>query len=173
MDLEVSACRSSLFFVLTVYNGMPKEPILRIKEIAEPIIKQEGLFLVDVEIKHAKLMEVWILVDSETGGVSIDVCSKISREIGFLVETEEVFGGAYRLNVSSPGIGRPLTDRRQFKKNKGRTAKVKLESEGEYSTIEGVLENVDEKELVLLTGKDEHKIIDFDSLVEIKIIPKI
>lgn len=169
----MSAVRSSLFFVLVGKKQMPKEPGLRIKEIAEPLVIQEDLFLVDVEIKHAKLLEVWVLVDSETGGVNVDVCSKISRELGFLIDAEEIFNGSYRLNVSSPGLGRPLTDRRQYVKNIGRTAKVKFESEGEYSTAEGVLEDVKETELVLLTGKDERKIIDFDQLVEIKIIPKI
>ncbi|MEX0649013.1 MAG: ribosome maturation factor [Balneolaceae bacterium] len=173
MNLEVSAGRSSLFFIHVVDKGMSEAPEIRIKEIAEPIIKQEDLFLVDVEIKHAKLLEVWILVDSETGGVNVDVCSKISREIGFIIDSEEIFGSAYRLNVSSPGLGRPLTDRRQFAKNVGRTAKVKVQNEDKYSTVEGILEDVNETELVLLTDKNERRVIDFDKLVETKIIPKI
>lgn len=151
---------------------MPTEPIKRIKEIAEPLAEQHDMFLVDVEVKHAETMEVWILVDSESGGVNVDDCSKISREVGFIIDSEEIFSGAYRLNVASPGLSRPLTDRRQFAKNIGRTAKVKFKSGDEYFTAEGVLEEVNDKNLVLLVNNDR-KTIDFDTIAETKIIPKI
>lgn len=152
---------------------MLSEPIKRIKEIAEPIIKQEDMFLVDVEVKHAKKMEVWVFVDSEKGGVNVGSCSKISRELSFLLEKENVIDSAYRLNVSSPGLSRPLSDKRQYAKNQGRTAKVKYKEKDEYFTDEGVIGEVDEQMFELITESNKSRKITFSDVVETKIVPKI
>jgi len=156
-----------------VVKTMPAEPIKRIKEIAEPIVEQEDMFLVDVEIKHANKMEVWVLVDSLTGGVNVDSCSKISRELGFLLEEKSIIDSAYRLNVSSPGLSRPLSDKRQYGKNKGRTAKVKYKENDDYYSVEGVIGEVDEQKFILITDNDESKHIPFSDVIETKIVPKI
>lgn len=140
--------------------------------IAKSIIKQEDIFLLDVEIKNANLLEVWILLDSEQGGVNVDTCSKISRELANIFEEQNIFSSAYRLNVSSPGLSRPLSDIRQYPKNKGRTVKVKFKTEEGYEKIEGILDDVNDEHLVVKT--DGHrKEIDFNNVVETKIIPKI
>jgi len=81
------------------------------------------MFIVDVEIKHQDMNVVWVSVDSEKGDVNLDKCSQISRELSFLIESENIFNKPYRLNVSSPGLSRPLTDNRQYAKNTGRTVK--------------------------------------------------
>ena len=60
----------------------------------------------------------------------------VSRRLGFLLETEDVFKSKYRLDVSSPGLDRPLTDPRQFRRHVGRDVKLTLAS-GE--TVEGTL----------------------------------
>lgn len=144
-----------------------------LKEISEPIVLQSGLFLVDVEIKQNKQPEIWILVDSETGGVNVDTCSQISRAIGFEIESKELFKNPYRLNVSSPGLGRPLTDKRQYAKNRGRNAKVKYTHGDEYITEDGLLIEVDESGFTLRVDHGEEKKIGFENVIEVKIIPKI
>lgn len=152
---------------------MQTEPINSIKKIAEPLISQEDMFLVDIEVKHAKLMEFWVLVDSETGGVNLDACSRISRQLGFQMEEQGIIDSAYRLNVSSPGLARPLSDQRQYRKNIGRTAKVKYKSDEEYLTVEGMLEKVGEQSFVVSTKDGQQTEIQFSNVVETKIIPKI
>jgi ribosome maturation factor RimP len=173
-NLEVSAGRPSLFFVLMHWYLMSDQLIKRLKEIAEPVVGQQDMFLVDIEVKTAKKMEVWILVDSESGGVNLDSCSKISREIGFILDENDVIDGAFRLNVSSPGLSRPLTDSRQYAKNSGRQVKVKYKSGSEYETAEGELANVIAGDsFMVMTGKNLHKKIAFSDVVETKVIPKI
>src|SRR5690625_4833476 len=100
---------------------MDTEQINIIKHLAEPIVEQEDLYLVDVEEKGADETVLWIYVDSEKQDVSIEACTNISRELGFVLDAHDVIQSGYRLNVSSPGLSRPLTDQRQYKKNKGRT----------------------------------------------------
>lgn len=153
---------------------MQDESLKRIKEISYPIVEQRDTFLVDVEIKHHKVPEVWILVDSENESVSLDTYSAISREVGDALDNEDIFPNSYRLNVSSPGLSRPLSDKRQYKKNTGRVAKVKFKEEDQYQTIQGVIKEVDDNSISIMFEDAEDGInIDFDSIVETKIVPKI
>ncbi len=144
-----------------------------VKKLAEPIAGQEGMFLVDVEVKGAGVPEIWVLVDTEEGGVNVDKCSQISRKLGLLLEEEEVFAKAYRLNVSSPGLSRPLSDRRQYGKNQGRTARVKYKKDGEYLTEEGTLLSANGEQIEVKIDDSRTISISFDDIVETKIIPKI
>ncbi len=131
------------------------------------------MFLVDIELKQQDMNVVWVYVDSEEGGVNLDVCSKISRELSFQVENEDIFPRSYRLNVSSPGLSRPLSDKRQYGKNIGRTVKVKYKQEGEYEKIEGILKEVTDNSVTIEDENGQTATIDFEHLVETKIVPKI
>jgi len=149
------------------------DPIQLIEKLAEPLVSQFDMFIVDVQIKQQNMNVVWVYVDSEKGSVNLDECSRISHELSFLVESEEIFDKSYRLNVSSPGLNRPLTDKRQFAKNKGRSAKVKYKKADEYKKIEGVLKDVSEKFVTIHRKNDNETLIRFEDLVETKIVPKI
>ncbi|MEX0945197.1 MAG: ribosome maturation factor [Balneolaceae bacterium] len=152
---------------------MQTDTINIIKVISQPIVEQRNMFLIDVEIKHQKIPEIWILVDSEEGDVDLRKCSEISRELSLLLEENELLKSSYRLNVSSPGLSRPLSDIRQYPKNLGRTAKVKFKKEDNYFTTEGVIEEVNDGSLTILQEDGEKSEVEFDTIVETKIIPKI
>lgn len=152
---------------------MQNESINKIKEIAYPIVEQGDAFLVDVEIKHQKVPEVWILVDSESGNVSLDTYSAISRRIGDALDEEDIFQNKYRLNVSSPGLSRPLSDKRQYAKNQGRVAKVKYKEQDQYQTVEGVIKQVEKDKISINTEDGDVVEILFEDIVETKIVPKI
>ena len=152
---------------------MNSDTIEELKNIAESTIKQDDVFLVDVEVKNAETMEVWVLVDSESEGVNIDVCSAISREIAEIIEEKNLINSAFRLNVSSPGLARPLSDLRQYGKNIGRSVKVKYKTEDEYKKIEGILADVAGDNLVIKTEDNNRETIRFNDVVETKVIPKI
>ena len=149
--------------------------ISKIKELAEPLANERDLFVVDVEIKTGGgQTEVWVLLDSESGGVNVDHCSEISRELGFLMDAHELFDKKYRLNVSSPGLSRPLSDKRQYKKNEGRVATIKFKNaEGEYKKIEGVITGVQEDTIQITDEEEIETPIPFEAIVETKIIPVI
>lgn len=145
----------------------------RIEELALPLVEQEDMFLVDIEIKQQDMNVVWVYVDSAKGGVNLNVCSKISRELSFQVESEDIFPKSYRLNVSSPGLSRPLSDKRQYGKNKGRAVKVKYKQDGEYEKIEGILKDVTDDFVTIEDESGQAVTVEFDDLVETKIVPKI
>jgi len=152
---------------------MDAERINIVKNLAEPIVEQEDLFLVDAEVKGADETVVWVYVDSENKNISVESCSKISRELGFVLDAHNVIDSKYRLNVSSPGLSRSLTDFRQYRKNIGRVARIKFKSPDGYEKLEGVLKDVHSDHVVLEIEGDTDRSILFSEIVETKIIPKI
>ncbi|GAB5409189.1 MAG: ribosome maturation factor RimP [Balneolaceae bacterium] len=153
---------------------MNPDIIETIKELALPLAEEKNLFLVDVELKTGGGTEVWVYLDGEERGVNLDECADISRELGFLIDAHELLGDKYRLNVSSPGLSRPLTDRRQYTRNIERTLKLRFRKENnEVGKLEGVITKVTDTAVLVTKGKDEKKEIPFDSIIEAKIIPVI
>ncbi len=152
---------------------MDAEQINIVKNLAEPIVEQEDLFLVDAEVKGADETVVWVYVDSENKNVSVEACSKISRELGFVLDAHNVIETKYRLNVSSPGLSRSLSDLRQYRKNIGRVARIKFKSPDGYKKLEGKLKEVHNHSVVIEIEDDADRTVLLEEIVETKIIPKI
>ncbi|MEX2604958.1 MAG: ribosome maturation factor [Gracilimonas sp.] len=146
-----------------------------IKDLATPLADEHNLFVVDVELKTGGgQTEVWVLLDTEEGGVNLDHCAEISKELGFLIEAHEIFDKKYRLNVSSPGLSRPLSDLRQYRKNEGRVATIKFKKEnGEYLRIEGVITGITDDTVAITDEEETETQIPYEAIVETKIIPVI
>ena len=80
-------------------------------------------YLVDLEVSPSKHIVVYTDGDE---GVSLDTCTKISRVLESILDVEPTLGGIYQLEVSSPGVSRPLKFPRQYLKHIGRTLKIAL-----------------------------------------------
>jgi ribosome maturation factor RimP len=96
-----------------------------IADLAEPVLEDMGYELVDVAYlsKYGR----WILrltIDKE-GGVTIDDCARVSRELGDLIDVKDILTGHYVLEVSSPGLDRPLKKEKDFAGALGKKIKVK------------------------------------------------
>lgn len=167
----MSTARSSLFFVPINSIIVSNKVTDKIAEIADSVLSTTDFFLVDVEIKGGDTPEVWISVDGTDRGVNMDECAEISNEISFLMDAHDMFSGQYRINVSSPGLSRPLVDPRQYPKNEGRKAKVKFKHDGEYRKVEGILQEVLDDEIKIELDDKSTFAVAFEDLVETKIIP--
>ncbi len=98
----------------------------RITELVEPILVEKGFELVLLEYRREERdMVLRLFVDKE-GGVTLDDCVEISREVSVLLEVEDPITSAYRLEVSSPGIDRPLTRPADYERFCLRLAKIKM-----------------------------------------------
>jgi ribosome maturation factor RimP len=98
----------------------------QIADIAEPILDELGFELVDVEYlsKHSR----WVLriyID-KNGGVTIDDCAMVSGELGDLIDIKDIIEHEYVLEVSSPGLNRPLSKDSDFTRAVGKKIKVKM-----------------------------------------------
>ncbi|MBN1847336.1 MAG: ribosome maturation factor RimP [Deltaproteobacteria bacterium] len=96
----------------------------KITDLAEPILDETGYELVDVEYlsTHGKWV-VRIYID-KAGGISIDDCVQVSRELGDLLDIKEIIEHEYVLEVSSPGVNRPLKKEKDFVRAIGQKIKV-------------------------------------------------
>jgi ribosome maturation factor RimP len=93
--------------------------------ILEPLLETEGLSLVDIEYKWEQGGWVLrVLIDREHG-ITLDDCARVSREFGQLLDVEDIIPTSYRLEVSSPGLDRPLKKEEDFVKYSGRRVRIK------------------------------------------------
>ncbi len=137
-----------------------------IKSLANPVIEGVGYYLLDALFENDGEQVIWILVECEDGPVTLDKCAALSREIGFVLEAHDLMSDRYRLNVSSPGLERPLTDVRQFQKNVGRKLRFKMDGQ----LVEGKLVDFSD-ELLTLDLPECRKKVDLESIDDVRVIP--
>jgi len=101
-----------------------KTVIEKIEACLMPIIGESGLELVEVEFRPSgKRWLLRIYIDKE-GGVTIDDCAWVSRELGIVLDVEDIIEHPYRLEVSSPGLTRKLTRREDFVRYRGKRCRI-------------------------------------------------
>lgn len=124
------------------------------------ILQGTEFYLVEMVIRgHAGSHVVEIYLDSEEGA-DIDEIARVSRTIATEFEDRELFPVGYKLTVSTPGLDRPLTDRRQFKRHEGKSLKVVYTEGDTRKTVKGVLVSSDARKITL--EKTNKEIIDVD-----------
>jgi ribosome maturation factor RimP len=102
-----------------------RDVLSRVETLVQPILDDCGYELVDLQYKsEGSRMALRLLID-KPGGITLDDCVSVSREVGAILEIEDPIRGAYRLEVSSPGLDRPLRKRADFERFAGSKAKLK------------------------------------------------
>lgn len=97
----------------------------KIKDIIRSILDSLGYELIEVEyLAGAKRAKLRIFIDKE-GGVTLDDCEKASRYIGYALDVEDPISTSYILEVSSPGLDRPLKGPLDYERYRGRLVKIK------------------------------------------------
>ena len=122
-----------------------------------PIIEKNKLELVDIEyVKEGSNWYLRAYIDKE-GGVNVDDCEVVSRAFSDILDKEDPIEDAYILEVSSPGLGRPLKKDKDFKRNLGKMIEFKsfkaIEGKKEFV---GTLEDFD-AESFTINDEDDHK----------------
>lgn len=127
----------------------------KIKDIVKPIIDSFGLVLDDIEyITHGKRWILRIYIDKE-GGVTLDDCEKVSTQLSYLLDAEDVIPHAYLLEVSSPGLDRPIKCIDDYIKHRGRLIKLNtLKPYNNRTTFRGRIVAVEEGKIGIDTGKN-------------------
>ena len=127
------------------FSKMSQFIIDKIQSFLQSLLPTLGLELFDVQFRqegHGWVLRVFI--DAEAG-VTLNHCSDVSRELGNYLDVEDCIDHAYHLEVSSPGLERPLRSLSDFMRFLGKRARVKLHQETEGRKIlEGVIEAVNE-----------------------------
>jgi ribosome maturation factor RimP len=135
----------------------------QIAELAEPVINELGLRLVRVSVSGRDGCTVQVMIERPGGTVVVDDCAEISRQLSPLLDVHDPISGAYKLEVSSPGLDRPLVRFSDFELWTGYEAKVELrEMIDGRKRFRGVIEGFEDGEIrlqVKLEGYSQEQII--------------
>ncbi|HAP66238.1 MAG TPA: ribosome maturation factor RimP [Nitrospinae bacterium] len=141
---------------------------MAVENLVKPLVESEKMELVDVEYrKEGKAWYLRIFIDKD-GGVKIDDCQNISYQIEKLLDVEDIIPHSYTLEVSSPGIERPLKKLKDYERFREKLAKIYLYSPvnnkknlvGKIIDVEGdaiSIEEKDGKEIIKVNYKDISK----------------
>ena len=128
----------------------------QIADLVDPVIADLGFRLVRVRIMGREDQTVQIMAEHADGTISIDDCEAISRQLSPLLDAADVMPGAYNLEISSPGIDRPLVRPSDFEDWAGHQAKIELtELLDGRRRFSGTLEGFDDGEVRLEVDLDQ------------------
>ncbi|BAV34338.1 ribosome maturation protein RimP [Sulfuricaulis limicola] len=143
-----------------------------LRKLLEPGVSAMGFELVDVEMAgshHSPTLRVYI--DSPRG-VNVDDCAKVSRQLSALLDVEDPLPGQYTLEVSSPGLDRPLVKPEDFRRFVGETVKVKMQQPvlGRRN-FSGRLVEVATDHVVVEVDKESFSLA-FDDMERARLVPR-
>ena len=98
----------------------------RLIELLEPVVNAIGYELVLLEFSPRDGSGMLRLFIDAEAGITLDDCEKVSREVAATLDVEDVITSAYRLEISSPGLDRPLVKPEHFRRFRGEVAKVQM-----------------------------------------------
>ncbi|KRS11255.1 MULTISPECIES: ribosome maturation factor RimP [Roseovarius] len=142
----------------------------RLAEIVTPVIEDMGFELVRVRLMGGKTATLQIMAERPEGGIEVDECAEISTAISAVLDVEDPIVDEYTLEVSSPGIDRPLTRLKDFDEFEGYEAKLEThELIDGRKRFKGVLAGTEGGE-VLINVEEGTIGLHFDWLADAKLV---
>lgn len=142
----------------------------RLAEIITPVIEDLGFELVRVRLMSGKSPTLQVMADRAGGGIEVDDCAAISNGISAILDVEDPIVDAYTLEVSSPGIDRPLTRLKDFDLFEGYEAKLETaELIDGRRRFKGELAGIEDDE-VLINIEEGTVGLKFDWLSDAKLV---
>lgn len=144
----------------------------QLQALLAPVVEALGYQCWGVEFisqgKHS-LLRVYI---DHTDGILIEDCEKVSRQVSAVLDVEDPVSGEYTLEVSSPGMDRPLFTLEQFAAHAGEQVKIRLRSPYEgRRNFQGLLRGVEDQDIVVQVDQHEY-LLPIDSIDKANIIPR-
>ncbi len=142
---------------------MRREYLNKIEEFAMHACSEHGVSLYDVEEKETSKGLVILIYINKMGGVSVDDCTAVSRDVDNMIEAENLLEEAYMLEVSSPGIERELKFKKHYASAINEKIKVEFDVDDKREIIIGILEEVSPA-VIKVKGDNGQQIIAFESI---------
>ena len=157
----------------------PDIMIGQIKNLIQPILGQEQVELVDLTYRWESGLHsgagrnvLRLLIDKQ-GGVNLDDCARINKTLSNIIDSADLISGSFVLEVSSPGIDRPLSTKWDFQKHAGKDVKFIVKNDlGTTDTIIGNVKNVSDDRLTIGIKGGEREIL-FVNIIKAKLEIKI
>ena len=140
----------------------------KVSKLAKQVAQEQEVEIFDIELSGKDKLLLRITIDKE-GGVTLDDCERFSRSLEAILDVEDPIPVSYTLEVSSPGLDRPLRELKDFEKNMGKLARIitveKIENKNLFI---GRISRVNNKFLMLLV-KDREIDIPFEKILRARL----
>ncbi len=140
----------------------------------EPVVESMGYELVGIEYhssEHHGVLRIYIDHDD---GITVDDCAKVSRQISAVIDVEDPIEMAFDLEVSSPGVNRPLFKFSDYQKYTGSLAKIKLAvALNGRKNFNGMLKGVDENQQVIVDVDNEIFELPYQDIAKANLVTKV
>jgi ribosome maturation factor RimP len=142
-----------------------------LQPIIEPAVEAAGFKLVRLRLMAGKTKTLQIMAERPDGTMNVDDCAKLSRALSEFFEAEDPIEGEYHLEISSPGIDRPLTRQSDFARWSGHEAKIELVNPDETGRkkFRGMLLGLDGND-VLVDVEGARRKFAFAAIAEAKLV---
>lgn len=143
----------------------------RIADIIAPSVESMGFRLVRVRLMSGRVATLQIMAERPDGGMEVEDCAQLSRRLSAVLDVEDPIAGEYTLEVSSPGIDRPLTRPEDFERWAGWTARLETEAliDGR-KRFKGELRGVEDGEILIEIEPDKVIGLQFDWLADARLV---
>ncbi|CUH66412.1 MAG: ribosome maturation factor RimP [Pseudomonadota bacterium] len=146
----------------------------RLAEIISPVVEDMGFELVRIRLMSGKTATLQIMAERPEGGIEVDECAKISTAVSAILDVEDPILDQYVLEVSSPGIDRPLTRLKDFETYEGYEVKIETtELIDGQRRFKGVLAGVEGDEVLINLERGDEEVtvgLNFDWLSDAKLV---
>ncbi len=144
----------------------------QLQAMLAPVVEALGYQCWGVEfISQGRHSVLRIYID-HANGILVDDCEKVSRQVSGVLDVEDPISGEYTLEVSSPGMDRPLFTLEQFAAHAGEQVKIRLRSPYEgRRNFQGILRGVEDQDVIVLVDEHEY-LLPVDSIDKANIIPR-
>lgn len=138
----------------------------RLIELIEPLVESRGFELVYLEYVVGKQHGGLHLFIDHENGITVEDCSLISRAVSDLLDLDDPIAHSYTLEVSSPGLERPLTKKAHFVRFQGSKVKIKVREEIDGSSkVSGILQNAENDHVVIKKENNKSLEVPYDLIV--------
>lgn len=174
--------RPLFYFRATAGHGAPGPPgdrchmdsdlLLRIRGLASGILDHEGIELVHLEMKQQGGRPFLRLYIDREGGITLDDCSRVSRRLSAELDIEDPIDGPYTLEVSSPGLDRPLFTDRDFERFAG--ARIRVRTAAPHlgrRNFSGRLAGISEGAVRLVLEGEREILLPRTAIAEARLVP--
>ncbi|CAM3761494.1 ribosome maturation factor RimP [Parendozoicomonas haliclonae] len=144
-----------------------------LSELVDPIVKSLGCELWGIEfVSQGRQTLLRVFIDREEGGVGLSDCEAVSRQLSAVLDVEDPIPGEYTLEVSSPGMDRPIFTLEQYVRLAGSRVEMRLRVPFEgRRKYRGVITGVENDEVVVVC--DDHEFLfPFDTIEKANVIPQ-
>ncbi|MDB5449029.1 MAG: hypothetical protein JWQ52_157 [Phenylobacterium sp.] len=147
---------------------------LKLLELLDPVAEAAGYEIVRLRLmggEHARRLQIMAERPSD-GDMNVEDCARLSRAISEIMDAADPIAGEYTLEVSSPGVDRPLTRLKDFETYEGYEARIELDRMAEgRKRFKGVLAGIDDQSIAIdLEGEEHTALMPFAWIVEAKLV---